>query len=352
MMSGDRATSTNNNDLLTDLLKAVSRSFYLTLRILPAPVRRPISIAYLLARTSDTIADTDVLPAHVRLKSLEALRQAIMAETDELCRFDEFISHQNRNKERELLLRINESINQLDTVDEEDRRLIRDVLEIIIGGQRLDLERFQDASSEQVICLSQASETDDYTYRVAGCVGEFWTRICFKHLAPNSQTPSKELVEQGIRFGKGLQLVNILRDLAEDHQQGRCYLPADRLSQAGINPSNLTDPKNEAALSTVYEEYENIARAHLTEGWNYTNSLSWKWIRIRLACAWPILLGFKTLELLPTKTPLDASKRAKVSRRDVKMTVLKTILAYPFPPIWNRLAGNVIARQTSQTNEK
>ena len=46
------------NELLTATLKDVSRSFYLTLRVLPARIRTPIGLAYLLARTSDTVADT------------------------------------------------------------------------------------------------------------------------------------------------------------------------------------------------------------------------------------------------------------------------------------------------------
>ena len=46
---------------LNDLLKATSRSFYLTLRVLPAAVRPQIGLAYLLARTTDTIADTELV---------------------------------------------------------------------------------------------------------------------------------------------------------------------------------------------------------------------------------------------------------------------------------------------------
>ena len=50
-------------DLLTDILESVSRSFYLTLKMLPAAVRPQIGLAYLLARTSDTIADTELIAA-------------------------------------------------------------------------------------------------------------------------------------------------------------------------------------------------------------------------------------------------------------------------------------------------
>jgi farnesyl-diphosphate farnesyltransferase len=45
-------------ELETEVLKGVSRSFYLSLRLLPLPMRRAAGIAYLLARTSDTIADS------------------------------------------------------------------------------------------------------------------------------------------------------------------------------------------------------------------------------------------------------------------------------------------------------
>ena len=47
--------------LLTGLLPQVSRSFYLTIRVLPADLRRPVGLAYLLARAADTIADTRAL---------------------------------------------------------------------------------------------------------------------------------------------------------------------------------------------------------------------------------------------------------------------------------------------------
>ena len=54
---------------LNDLLKATSRSFYLTLRVLPARVRQQIGLAYLLARTTDTIADTELVPPAQRRRA-------------------------------------------------------------------------------------------------------------------------------------------------------------------------------------------------------------------------------------------------------------------------------------------
>src|SRR5580658_1622871 len=97
-----------------------------------------------------------------------------------------------------------------------------------------------------IIALETVLELDDYTYRVAGCVGEFWTRICRAHLLPQARLDEKQFVMDGIRFGKGLQLVNILRDLPADLKKGRCYLPAERLEPAKLFQETLLSPANEA----------------------------------------------------------------------------------------------------------
>ena len=59
------------HELEGDVLKGVSRSFYLSLRFLPAPMRGPAGIAYLLARASDTIADSATIPAAERIAFLD-----------------------------------------------------------------------------------------------------------------------------------------------------------------------------------------------------------------------------------------------------------------------------------------
>jgi len=66
-----------NSARLNDLLKNVSRSFYLTLRVLPGAVRPQIGLAYLLARATDTIADTDIISVGERLDGLRRLRERI-----------------------------------------------------------------------------------------------------------------------------------------------------------------------------------------------------------------------------------------------------------------------------------
>lgn len=327
--------------LLTDLLQAVSRSFYLTLRVLPSSVRPQIGLAYLLARTTDTIADTELVPVPERLAALADLRERILGTRTEPIYFGFIASAQSSatgsEAERVLLERAEEIVGVLAKLSASDQRIIRDVLATITSGQELDLHRFGDASAERLLALQSDAELDDYTYRVAGCVGEFWTRMCRAHVFPNATLDDVALLRDGVRFGKGLQFVNILRDLPRDLQAGRCYLPVERLARVGLAPGDLRRSNVEKRLRPVYDELLDLAEAHLAAGWQYTNALPRAAMRVRLACAWPVLIGVKTLARLRTENPLDATRRVKVSRREVRNVLVSSVCRYPFASSWWRL---------------
>src|SRR5204863_1865909 len=136
----------------------------------------------------------------------------------------------------------------LETMSGADRKLIRCVLDIITSGQELDLRRLGSASVGVIAALATDADLDDYTYRVAGCVGEFWTRICRTHLFPTAPLDDAWLLANGVRFGKGLQLVNILRDLSADLHEGRCYMPAAELRRAGLTAAALLQRERTAAF--------------------------------------------------------------------------------------------------------
>lgn len=318
------------------MLKAVSRSFYLTLRVLPGSVRPPIGLAYLLARASDTIADTEIVPATQRLDALRAFRGQIL-EQGPAAQLEGLAQHQGLPAERVLLERINDLHALLSATPEADRRLIQTVLEIILSGQELDLRRFAGASGQQIVALANDAEFDDYTYRVAGCVGEFWTRLCRAHVFPKAPLDEAALVRDGIRFGQGLQMVNILRDLPKDLRQGRCYVPQDRLAACGLRPADLLDPATEPRFRALYRQYLDQAWANLESGWRYVNTVPRSCIRVRLACAWPVLIGVRTLDRLREKNVLDAAERVKISRADVKSILFQTLVRYPWPRAWDRL---------------
>lgn len=322
---------------LTELLKATSRTFYRTLRVLPASIRPQIGLAYLLARTTDTIADTEIVPVEQRLEALQALRGRILGSHRKPLDFGDLAKHQGSPAEREMLQRCEEALAVLESFNAADQQRIHAVLDIITSGQEMDVKRFAGASAEKIIALRTAEELDDYTYRVAGCVGEFWTRMCRAYLFPAAELDDSWLLANGVRFGKGLQLVNILRDVPSDLRQGRCYLPAKELAEAGLAPADLLEPKNREKLRPLYGRHLTEAEGHLQAGWAYTNALPWRCVRVRLACAWPILIGVKTVARLRAGNVLDPKERIKISRSEVKGLIWRSVLRYPCPPAWRKL---------------
>jgi farnesyl-diphosphate farnesyltransferase len=322
---------------LPDLLKATSRSFYLTLRVLPARVRPQIGLAYLLARTTDTIADTELVPPAQRLDALQKLRERILGQNSAPLNFGELAKHQGSPAEKLLLEKIEASLLALQKISATDQKLIRDVLTTITSGQELDLKRFANSSAGKIIALETEAELDDYTYRVAGCVGGFWTKICRAHLFPHAKIDDTQFIADGIRFGKGLQLVNILRDLPTDLKNGRCYLPMEKLTEIGLSPTDLLQPSNESKLRPLYDSYLDLAESHLAAGWRYTNNLPFSQFRVRLACAWPILIGMKTIEKLRAANVIELQQRVKVTRGEVRGIIFRSLLACPLPFAWRKL---------------
>jgi farnesyl-diphosphate farnesyltransferase len=352
-----------------DLLKATARSFYLTLRVLPGRVRNQIGLAYLLARTADTIADTELVPVADRLQALRRLRERILGDPAAPLEFGELAAEQGSAAERLLLEKTEDSLAALRQLSSGDRALVTAVLTTITSGQELDLRRFAarestlpvpagtpqeqsagfknserppetgnyNAHRRRIIALKTQAELSDYTYRVAGCVGEFWTKLCRAHLFPEARLDEAQFIADGVRFGQGLQLVNILRDLPADLKNGRCYLPTELLEPAGLTPETLLAPGNEGAFLPLYRAQLDQAEAHLRAGWRYIDTLPFGQFRVRLACAWPILLGLKTILKLRTAEVADLQRRVKVSRNEVYGIIVRSTLASPAPFLWRRL---------------
>jgi farnesyl-diphosphate farnesyltransferase len=329
------------------LLKGVSRSFYLTLHVLPSSIRDQIGLAYLLARASDTVADTRLIPVDLRLSVLREMRDAILvsaggnyAQVPDFSRLTpsgNIPDFQGSSEERTLLANFHYALEALRCLSADDRQRIQDLLEKIIRGQELDLMRFGAGSADQITALETEAQLEEYEYLVAGCVGEFWTKMCLAHVIPQMRQKEVIMLKNGVRFGKGLQLVNILRDLPGDLRQGRCYLPSIRLSEHGLTPQMLLNATNMDCFRPIYSVYLKQAEEHLRAGWSYTNTIPRKQIRVRLACAWPILIGMKTLESLHADNVLNDQSRIKIGRSEVRSLILRSILYYPRAAAWERL---------------
>ncbi len=171
------------NPKIDNLLETTSRSFYPTLKYLPKKVRGQIGLLYLLARVADTIADSKHGETEVLLNTLGAYNEVAQGRSTTLPDFLELASIQANEHEAELLRNVDDVVEGLKDYDEGDQQRILSCLDVIVGGQILDLQRFGIAKEGgSISSLSTDSELDDYTFRVAGCVGVFWTEMSLAHL--------------------------------------------------------------------------------------------------------------------------------------------------------------------------
>lgn len=299
---------------LNDLLRGVSRSFYLSIRLLPRRLRGPVGLAYLLARATDTVADTAALDADRRLGMLQRLQGALAAgqlDAGAQSQAVAFAAATPQPEESALLHRLPECFARLAALEEADRADVQAVLALIVRGQALDLERFPQPA--EPLALPDAAALNEYAYLVAGCVGEFWTDLCQRHIKDYARLPRQQLRALGRSFGVGLQLVNIVRDAGEDLAAGRCYFPADELAAAGLAPGTLIAQPH--GFLPVWQRWQDTAMRHLRDGIAYAAAVNPR--RVRAGVALPALIGQRTLLRLRDAGPQALAARVKMPRREV-----------------------------------
>ncbi|MEC7706748.1 MAG: phytoene/squalene synthase family protein [Candidatus Thermoplasmatota archaeon] len=325
------------NPELDRILEGTSRSFYLSLGNLPKKIRSQVGLLYLLARTSDTIADSERGSSADRLAWLKQYGDFLQGIKEDLPDLRELSAIQRNPAEARLLEVVDSSVACVDRFSDEDQVRIRHCLSIIISGQTLDLERFADANPENMVSLQDDSELDDYAYRVAGSVGEFWTSVSLGHLFDLDEEKENRMYELAIRFGKALQMINILRDIPEDLAMGRCYIPATALSEFGLTPSDLLDQGNMGRFRPLYSRYLDLTVGHLEAAIEYIEMLPHSQFRLRGACMLPVMIAYRTLRELREGNVLDPAQRIKVSRREIKKVLKKVAIAIPIPGLSSKL---------------
>ncbi|MDP6454122.1 MAG: phytoene/squalene synthase family protein [SAR202 cluster bacterium] len=318
MANANRVNPIPRQKLLTELLKSVSRAFYLTLRVLPTGLREPIGLAYLLARAVDTIVDTRSLPRDERVRFLLSLRKQLQEGVD-LGALNEMteslVGQQSSNSERRLLESLPQAFELLEAMSTQDAIRVRGIVVTLTLGMEFDLTTFPDEESGELRALENADDLDQYTYMVAGCVGEFWTDISVDRTRALRKWDQTEMLELGVRFGKALQMTNVLRDVPGDLRIGRCYLPKSELDALGVSPEDLMSPATGDRARPVLADGIRLALDHYSSAESYLSAIPRRCVRLRLAVAWPLLIGLGTLDVLAKNQRwLDPDHPSKVSR--------------------------------------
>lgn len=322
---------------LDEILSKVSRSFYLSLAILPRAMRSQLSAAYLVARAADTIADTRLVQAERRIELLDGMRQALR-DRQRIARYVGDVgaelrapeTHDDKSAaERLLLTRLGDCLGRLADFDAADRERARKVLETLITGMERDLTRFPDAlEGKALVALETLAELDEYTYLAAGCVGEYWTVMTAAHVPTVRRLARPDFVARGVRLGKALQLVNVIRDAAQDLAQGRCYVPRALLAAHGLTPEALRDPAQRRRARPLLDELRRLALGHIDAAFPYVMAIPRWEPRLRLAALWPLWIGLGTLEKLAAAAdPLDPEHAVKIGRGEVYRILAESSMA-------------------------
>lgn len=287
-----------------------------------------MGLAYLLARAADTVADTDLVARPERIAHLETLRRACAGDDVDVAGVARAAAPlQTHEGERRLLGALGPALARVAALPPADRREVRAVLDTLTSGMLFDLRRFPGRDASSLAALDTLEELDRYVYLVAGCVGPFWTALHVAHRPALRGWDLEALQPTAIRFGKALQMTNVLRDVPRDLRAGRCYLPASELRALGLAPTDLLDPGRTPRARPLLERLLRLTLDHYQAAWQYTLAIPPREWRMRLPCAWPLMIGLATLaRVAPELDRLAVTGPIKIPRREVRAILARSLL--------------------------
>jgi phytoene synthase len=204
------------------LTRARARNFAYGIMLLPKPKRRAIAAIYAFAREVDDVADDPGLADGVKRERLEALRSRLEGDS----------------ADEAMLVALADARRRFPIPGK--------ALHDLIDGGIQDTEQTRYATFEDL---------RSYCRRVAGAVGVACVAVYGARERERAET-----------LGVALQLINIIRDVAEDWTLGRVYLPQDELAEFGVSEADIAGGRCSGEWRALMAHQAERARAHLAEG--------------------------------------------------------------------------------------
>ncbi len=340
------------------VLPEVSRTFALTIRILPPRLRESVTIAYLLCRIADVLEDATGLDASLRIAGLESFAGALADPRASAEELSDSLDPADRLplqdpcslrllRGRLAVLRSYSGLPQAE----------RDVLSRWIQAMALGMSTFVDRErrfmaaghsfgsgdvlkrpADQVpYVLETRDELRAYAYYVAGTVGHLLTELFTLHLGPKAPPPGR-LRDLAEPFGLGLQFTNIIQDMAEDRRRGWSYVPEEIARFHGTSVCRLDDPEGMPAALRVVGDLVHEAAGYLDRAMEYTLLMPRAAPRIRLFCLWPTFFALRTLvRLWGEEQVVSGVAKVKITRREVRRVIGSTVPASMSDSVLKRL---------------
>jgi farnesyl-diphosphate farnesyltransferase len=317
-----------HNFIYDTLLSRVSRSFYLTLKIVPQAIRDTISLTYLIARIIDTIVDNYQPSYYKKIYFIYLLQHEITdsSNTQQKVAFDNLLQRlHSLLDDKEIIESLPICLKYFSLILQAEKSLAVKVLSTLFRGFKRDADTF--TYKTRMVSFQKIADLDNYLYDIAGCVGEFWTDLCFLHNPTYSYLSAAEAKNLAIDFGKALQLVNILRDLPIDLQNNRCYLPAEQFAAYDINLTDLTYTPEKIFPLVIY--WRDQAEHYLKSAKKYIENVTS--FKQRYALCLPVLIAQKTLVKLNTDLYLRSRLVKKATHFEMKIIMVKAVFFSVFP---------------------
>ena len=301
------------------LLPRVSRTFALSIETLPKELRPAVRVAYLLCRLVDSIEDEPDLGRTVRGQLFDIFEGVVGGGVDagDLEARLVAASVGADGADGDLCRHASAVVRQLRGLPlPQQQAIVPRVLEMT-RGMREYSARVDDRGELRITDLD---DLERYCYFVAGTVGQLLTDLFLDYVHDVSPAQKRELEARAVSFGVGLQLVNILKDVADDARRGVCYLPETLAQQHGVDLDRLLDPEQRAGALALVRALVAHARVQLERAAEY--SVAWPLPAgepVRLFCAVPLLLAQATLDLIERgDETLRPDTVPKVSRAELR----------------------------------
>jgi len=293
----------NALEFQTWILPQVSRTFALTIPQLPEPLVLVVSNAYLLCRIADTIEDDSLLTSDQKTVFSNHFIDVVSGKESPHSFAEQLAPLLSKNTPRAeqdliqntpLVIEITHSFNL-----NQQTQLIR-CIKIMSNG----MAHFQRTAS--LNGLKNVEELNQYCYVVAGVVGEMLAAL-FCDYSQDIAKHQTQLEKLSVSFGQGLQMTNILKDIADDKERGICWLPQD-LFVDGF----------EIGIKKTLK----ITCEHLQQAMNYIYLIPKNETGIRKFCLWAVAMAVLTLRKIAKEKGFYTGQQVKISRQTVKMVVL------------------------------
>ncbi|MDB5037220.1 MAG: Squalene/phytoene synthase [Bacteriovoracaceae bacterium] len=299
-----------------ELVNSVSRSFALSLLTLPKSERAAVAQTYLVARYADTLVDSGSWSSEERVSHLASWENAILLKNENLWKLKGSLG-KFPEKDAAFLVEGTNILKFFNKLPGTQNQFGCEVVKTLIHGMKWDLSTFAAASkSNPTYGVKEPQAFDNYCYLIAGCVGRYWVEIF--RLPQNLELLA-------VSYGKGLQRINILRDVKEDWMRGRVYLPKTLLDSFDLSEG---EPWKKNRWNEFCKQYIQETKALLIYGAHFCDSIPKVSMRLRFASMMPLMIGFETLRKLEKARSWE--EPTKISRREVKRLAMVAVLKVIF----------------------